>query len=414
MTLNRPESRGGPAGNYTALTRVSPVLTSTLELAANALGYPIAAVHILDDRQQFVLASYGTPDGRVGSVSGRDETICSVVVDSGEPVMIPDATDASVDRRCAQPVLDSDLRSYAGVPLFSREHTAIGTLCLGDPNPNELTETQMSVLGKYGRVIEEQLELQRDRAASTARYSVDDVLEAMDAGQISPWFQAIVDPRTREIRGYEALSRWMHPDHGLVGPAEFLPAIASTDIVLDLDLDMLARAATMMMQTCPDNRTSPLHVNVDGAHLERRYRLDMLIEAITSSPFPTELIRVELIESATLDDASAAASITRLRETGAQVVIDDLGRGWSSLSRMINWPIDGFKIDASLTAGLGTPMVDHLLTGLVEHAEANHLLVIAEGIETDAQVHSLNALNCPLAQGYRFQVPQPAPSALAD
>lgn len=93
-------------------------------------------------------------------------------------------------------------------------------------------------------------------------------------------------------------------------------------------------------------------------------------------------------------------------------MIDDVGRGWSSLSRMITWPIDGFKIDASLTAGLGTDVVDHLLSGLISHAAANNLSVIAEGIETPEQVTSLVALHCPLAQGYHFQVPQPYPIAL--
>ncbi|GAA1457265.1 sensor domain-containing phosphodiesterase [Williamsia maris] len=405
---DRSRTRGGPAGNYLDPASVSPVLNTTLELAATAAGYPVALLHILDDENQHVLAAYGI-EGLVGAVTNRQSTTCKEVVDTGRPLVITDASEPGLDPSLTAPLVAAGMRTYVGVPLFSREHTAIGTLCMTDTVGHDIGPEDVQILQKYAKVLEEQLELQRDRTVTTDAYSIEEIVDAMSRDEIRPWFQAIVDPRTRRTHGYEALCRWLHPTDGVLSPARFLPTVRSTDIMLDLDLQVLRQAMAMMLEHDTADEQTVLHANIDGAHLIRPQRIEMLTSVISESDFPTDRLRIELIESATLDDSVAAQAISKLRAIGAQIVIDDVGRGWSSLSRMVTWPIDGFKIDASLTSGLGTRVVDHLLTGLIEHADANDLVVIAEGIETPEQVRSLVALQCPLAQGYHFQVPQPDP-----
>ncbi len=404
---DRSRTRGGPAGNYVDPACISPVLNTTLELAARAAGHPIAVLYILDDRDQHALAAYGI-EGVVGSVTDRQCTASRAVVDTGRPVVISDADDPRIDPSLTAPLVANGLRTYVGVPLFSREHTAIGTLCVTDTVGRDSGPEEVEMLQKYASVIEEQLELQRDRTVATDNYSIEEIIDAMSSGEIRPWFQAIVDPRTRRTHGYEALCRWMHPTDGVLSPGRFLPAVRSTDIMLDLDLAILRQAMDVMVHYDATEHTV-LHANIAGAHLIRPERIEMLTAVITASAYPAARLRLELVESASLDDNGAAHAISTLRAIGGQVVIDDVGRGWSSLSRMVTWPIDGFKIDASLTSGLGTSVVDHLLTGLIEHGNANDLVVIAEGIETPEQVRSLVALQCPLAQGFHFQVPQPDP-----
>ncbi|GAA2055051.1 sensor domain-containing phosphodiesterase [Williamsia deligens] len=402
-------SRFGHATNYLGDGAVSANLSTTLELAALAVGFSQARLHILDEHHQYVLAAFGDPDS-VGLIVDRSATMCRAVVDSAQPLVIGDAQSTSVDPSLASPLSAAGLRTYVGVPLFSREHTAVGTLCLTDAVPHTVSASDVTLLQKYAKVIEEQLELQRDRTRLPDDTGLDDVAAALSRGEIQPWFQAIVDPSDGAVRGFEALSRWVHPVHGVLTPAHFLPAVRATDIMLDIDLDILRASSDMMRaheSTIGDDLL--LHVNIEGGHLHRPARLERLIETVRGASVPTDRLAVEIIESTVGDDLHTRDALDTLRGLGVHVVVDDLGRGWSSLSRLVHWSIDGFKLDASLTASLGTPAVDHLLRGLVEHGAANGLVVIAEGIETARQRQALVEMNCPQAQGFLFQRPGPEP-----
>ncbi|WP_299573674.1 EAL domain-containing protein [uncultured Williamsia sp.] len=402
-------SRAGHATNYLGDGPVSATLSTTLELAALAVGFSHARLHILDEQHQYVLAAYGDPDS-VGLVVDRSTTTCRAVVDSAEPLVIGDAQTAPVDPALTTPLTAAGLRTYVGVPLFSREHTAIGTLCVTDPVPHSISAADVTLLQKYARVVEEQLELQRDRTRLPDDTGLDDVAAALSRGEIQPWFQAIVDPSDGAVRGFEALSRWVHPVHGVLTPAHFLPAVRATDIMLDLDLDILRAAADLMRAheaTLGDELV--LHVNIEGGHLRRSARLQRLLDALRGAAMPPERLAVEIIESTVGDDDHTHRALETVRDLGVHVVVDDLGRGWSSLSRLVHWSIDGFKLDASLTSSLGTPAVDHLIRGLIDHGSANGLIVIAEGIETAAQNRALVAMKCPQAQGFLFQRPGPVP-----
>ena len=371
-------SRAGHATNYLGDGAVSVTLSTTLELAAEALGFPHARLHILDEKNQYVLAAFGDPES-VGFVVDRAATTCRAVVDSAQPLVITDAEAAGVDPSLTSPLNAAGLRTYVGVPLFSREHTAVGTLCLTDTVPHAVTTSHVTLLQKYARVVEEQLELQRDRTRLPDDSGLDDVASALSRGEIQPWFQAIVAPADGTVLGFEALSRWIHPVHGALTPAHFLPAVRATDIMLDLDLDILGTASDLMRAheaTIGDGAI--LHVNIEGGHLHRPARLDRLLAAVRDAALPAERLAVEIIESTVGDDDHTQTALDTLRGLGVHVVVDDLGRGWSSLSRLVHWSIDGFKLDASLTSSLGTPAVDHLIRGLIDHGAANGLVVIAE------------------------------------
>ncbi|GAA1910162.1 sensor domain-containing phosphodiesterase [Williamsia serinedens] len=403
-------SRAGHATNYLRDGAVSRTLSTTLELAAMAVGFAQARLHILDEHHQYVLAAYGDADS-VGLVVDRESTTCRAVVDSAEPLVIADATTATADPALVTPLTAAGLRTYVGVPLFSREHTAIGTLCLTDTDPKAVSGSDVTLLQKYARVVEEQLELQRDRTRLPDDTGLDDVAAALARGEIQPWFQAIVDPSDGTVQGFEALSRWIHPLHGPLTPAHFLPAVRATDIMLDIDLDILRAAATALHgQASTVGDDVLLHVNIEGGHLHRPARLARLLDAVRDAALPSERLCVEIIESTVGDDDNTLSALEALRSNGVHVVVDDLGRGWSSLSRLVHWSIDGFKLDASLTSSLGSPAVDHLLRGLIEHGRANGLMVIAEGIETPQQRDALVELGCPEAQGFLFQRPGPVPT----
>lgn len=281
MMNDRSSSRGGNATNYVDPKAVSAALTTTLELAARAVDFSMAILHILDDENQYVLAAHGV-HGAIGTVTPRQNTTCREVVDTGRPLVIADATNSTINESLLDPLRKAGLRTYVGVPLFSREHTAIGTLCLTDTEVRELDVDDLTLLQKYARVLEEQLELQRDREVTAGVYPLDEIITGLQRGEIRPYFQAIVDPRTRRMHGYEALCRWMHPTDGLLPPSRFLPAVRDTDIMLDIDLSVMRIAMTVMA----GSSDTVLHVNVDGAHLIRPARLHLLLDAVAEGALP--------------------------------------------------------------------------------------------------------------------------------
>ncbi len=339
----------------------------------------------------------------------RSDTLCDDVVRSEKAaVFTRNRVDATVRQRN---ILDQNgVASYASVPLRGREGLVIGTLCLLDRMPRELSDSQLQELEQYGSVLEEQLDLHRRVGSTAAKLDNDhDLAGALYAGQIVPWFQSVVDLRTGEIIGFEALARWHHPRKGLVSPADFVPFAESSELIIDIDLEVLRLAvkeAEAWHTTRPDLRLS---VNLSGRHLAHPDAVAQLQSAVAMSSVAPSSISLELTETSSVSDGPLIRRhIDDVHALGFRVLLDDFGSGWSSLERLVTFEPDGIKIDGHLTKYIDTPRGRALLRALSTVALDLGLVMIIEGIETRAQADVALELGCTLAQGFLWSRPQSA------
>jgi diguanylate cyclase (GGDEF)-like protein/PAS domain S-box-containing protein len=255
-------------------------------------------------------------------------------------------------------------------------------------------------------------------AAAVARLELKvDLARAVAEGDITLVYQPVVDLRSGEIRAYESLARWTHPERGPVSPAEFIPLAEETGHIVPLGRDLLfeaCRQAAVFQEACVVGTPLRVSVNVSARQLASDRLIDDVREAVGAAGIrPCDLI-LELTESAIMSDVElAVARMAELRRFGAGLAVDDFGTGYSSLNSLRSFPIDRLKIDKSFVGGLDDARTRALTEMIVELGRLLDLQVVAEGIETEAQMHAVLELGCVLAQGYLLQRPAPAADVLA-
>lgn len=408
----RPRARrqSDSARRYLDVEATTPALRNTVELAAKSVGFTIAQLNVLDDETMYTLVNVGGPPM---STVARSITLCDDVVRSGKSALISRTrVDATARQR---DILDQiGLESYASVPLRGREGLVIGTLCLLDPLSREVDDGQLQELEQFASVLEEQLDLHRRVGSTTAKIDSDvDLAGALRGGQIVPWFQSIVDLRTEEIVGFEALARWHHPTDGLVSPADFVPLAESSELIIDVDLEVLrqaVRAAETWQKLRPGLRLS---VNLSGRHLAHPDAVAQLQCAVSEADVDPRSISLELTEtSAVTDGPLIRRHIDDVHALGFRVLLDDFGSGWSSLERLVTLEPDGIKIDGQLSRLVDTPRGKALLGAISKVTRELGLSMIIEGIETREQADIALELGCTLAQGFLWSHPQSAGAVL--
>ncbi len=234
---------------------------------------------------------------------------------------------------------------------------------------------------------------------------------ALSEGQFHVFYQPQVDLRTGLICGAEALMRWVHPERGIVSPAEFIPLAEEIGLVGRLDgLGITASSKEATTWCALSGRRIRLAVNVSPLHLHSPEFLPHLTRACESSGLSPASLEIELTETAILGDASRMTQILmRLRQLGVTVALDDFGTGYSSLSHLHQLPIQAVKIDRSFVSRLETDASAAAIVKAVnELAHSLGLLVVAEGLETVGQLRIVQAMGCDIGQGYLFSKPLPS------
>jgi diguanylate cyclase (GGDEF)-like protein len=237
----------------------------------------------------------------------------------------------------------------------------------------------------------------RDSGLAAAPRAAD-IRRALAAGEIEPHLQPITDLRSGRIVAVEALARWRHPRHGLLGPSDFVPAAEATGLVGMLDRAMLAQAC----RAAAAIGAPSVHVNVSGAGLRTRELVDAVERALDESGLAPERLVLELTESVLAAEQPLALEVLReLRSRGVRVALDDFGTGYSSLAALRELPVDVLKVPKPFVDGRGSVRHDRaLLTMLIQLGRLFGLQVVAEGIERPDQVDLLRELGCELGQGY--------------
>jgi predicted signal transduction protein with EAL and GGDEF domain len=227
-------------------------------------------------------------------------------------------------------------------------------------------------------------------------------------GDLRVLYQPQVDLRSHRVVGVEALVRWQHPRHGLLGPVEFVPLAEQSGLVVELDAHVLRRACAQA-RAWRDAGLRPIRiaVNLSGRNFANDRLIDTVRDALEEAALPAESLELEITEGLALRDSDGAfALLARLRDLGVHVAIDDFGTGYSALGRLHRFPVDRLKIDRSFVSGIASAEGNApLVSAFLGIARGLRLGVIAEGVETVEQATFLHRHGCEEAQGFLFSRP---------
>lgn len=232
-----------------------------------------------------------------------------------------------------------------------------------------------------------------------------DMALAIDNHEFVVYYQPIVDSFSNEIYGYEALIRWIHPVKGLLSPDYFISVAEKTGMINQIGKTVLELACREAVSWAVPARIS---VNVSPVQLATKSFTAMVQSILKETGLPANRLELEVTESSLFSDSNTPITILKkLRTLGVRISIDDFGTGYSSLSRLSELNFDKIKIDKSFVNPISTQddalNIVKLITGM---AKSLNMRVIAEGVETEAQLERLQALGCDLVQGYLFGKPQ--------
>jgi EAL domain-containing protein (putative c-di-GMP-specific phosphodiesterase class I) len=238
-----------------------------------------------------------------------------------------------------------------------------------------------------------------------------DLRRALDEKQFVLYYQPKVDLKSGHITGAEALIRWQHPTRGLVGPYHFIQVAEERGLIVAL-------GDWVMQEACRQNiswqqqgmKAIPIAINLSAVHFQKSNLLADVEHTLNAHALPAHCLELELTESSIMQDAAVTiATMDRLKNVGVVLALDDFGTGYSSLSQLKGLPLDNLKLDQSFVRGLPDDSDDlAICTAVIAMGRALGLKVIAEGVETTAQLAVLRTLGCDVGQGYLFARPMPA------
>ncbi|MBI5434105.1 MAG: EAL domain-containing protein [Planctomycetes bacterium] len=252
-------------------------------------------------------------------------------------------------------------------------------------------------------------------AEAFERLSLEAALRrALTRDELVLHYQPRVEIRTGRIVGMEALVRWQHPDLGFVSPVRFIPVAEETGLIVPIGAHVM-RMACRQAQAWVDAGLPPIRmaVNLSPLQLHDRGLLGTIEECLRLSRLPADSLELELTESALMrDPASDVELLRQIKALGAHLSIDDFGTGYSSLAYLRRFPVDALKIDRSfLRDATSRPDDASIFSAIVLMGRSLKMTVVAEGVETPAQLSLLRVMRADEAQGFLLSPPVPADQA---
>ncbi len=245
-------------------------------------------------------------------------------------------------------------------------------------------------------------------ARSEVRHALEEDLRiAIHSNQLRLHYQAQVCLDSGRITGFEALLRWHHPRFGHMPPGEVVALAEETGLIMPLGYWAL-------QQACADATTWPesirVSVNISAVQFSHANLVDLVSDALSISGLAADRLDLEITESIVMADSKATiAKLRKLRRLGVHLSMDDFGTGYSSLSRLRHLPFNHLKVDRSFIKELGgNPDDIAIVHAIVTLGQNLGMQIIAEGVETDAQLAQLRTEGCDIAQGFFFGRPVPA------
>jgi len=382
----------------------------------NGLGPPTA------DRLLVAIARRLQSALREGDGGGRQPVATLARVDGDEfAVLLEDIADARDAARAAKRLQAALREPFAidGHRLFTSAAVGITLSAEGYVRSADALQDAAIALhrAKNGRASRRELydPAMRDRAVSRLRVETD-LRNALERHEFDVFYQPIVAIASGRITGFEALARWHHPVRGLIGPSEFIPVAEDTGLIRRLGRLILVESCRRMIDW--QNRfgaAAPgmMCVNVSGLELAH---LDLAVDVeavLRDTGLDSSRLKLEITESAFICDARAAeATLRRMQAIGVEWSLDDFGTGYSSLSHLHRFRADTLKVDRSFVSRIGVEdQGTDVVRAIVTLAHNLGMSVVAEGVETAAQLSQLRAIGCEYAQGFHFSPPVDAQAA---
>jgi EAL domain-containing protein (putative c-di-GMP-specific phosphodiesterase class I) len=231
-------------------------------------------------------------------------------------------------------------------------------------------------------------------------------------GQLSVYYQPKFDARTHAMTGAEALLRWNHPELGPVSPAEFIPLAERTGMIVELGDWVIEEVCRQIMhwdaQSLAPQRIA---VNLSPRQFQQPDLVPRLSQILHRYQVDAHRLMFEITETAAMRDASQSiAAIRQIQSLGFEVAIDDFGTGYSSLSYLQRFRAQQIKIDRAFVSALDENPSEAaaIIRAICAMAHSLDMTVVAEGVETDAQMQALVKLQCDQVQGFLLARPLPA------
>jgi diguanylate cyclase (GGDEF)-like protein len=372
----------------------------------DAYGHQVGDMVLISvaDRLQSVCRS-----GELVARFGGDEFV--VMLESE----LPEATVGALGQRIVE-ILDTTYEVDGNTSVMT---ASVGVAVhRGDADPLDATAMfkradlamyRAKAAGKNRAVLftEEMEAATRDRFELTS-----DLRTAMKTtGELSLWYQPVVDLPTSALVGYEALIRWNHPQRGILLPASFIELAEDSGQIVELGWVLMEMALDQFRGWRRTGRVAPLcslAINLSIRQLVAPDFIPTIAKLIEASHVPPHLLELELTETVFADRETIVPRLRQLQELGANLSIDDFGTGYSSLAYLRDLPVDIVKMDKSFIARLGSdPRDEALVSALINVSHELGLVTIAEGVETHDQAERLRGIGCDKAQGYLFGRPAP-------
>jgi len=390
--------------------------------AAREAGHKLALGIVDVDRFKTINDSLGRPAGddlltqiarRMSQHSKDSSEIARVGADHFTVVLSRVGRGDNVGRLVEQRLADvfgvpfdaggSELRiaAKAGVAIFPDDGADADTLFKNAEaalkKAKETNEAYLFYTQKLNERIAERLSLENQ------------LRQALEKNEFVLHYQPKVETETRRIIGVEALIRWMSPERGLVPPLDFIPLLEETGLILEVGEWALRQAVHDHAYWVEQGlRTLRVAVNVSAIQLRKANFIAVVEEAIRQGATPHGL-DMEITESLLMEEITANIDkIVALRELGVSVAIDDFGTGYSSLGYLAKLPVQSLKIDRSfIITMLREPGTMTLVSAIISLARSLHLVVVAEGVDSEDQADYLRLAHCDEMQGYLFSKPLP-------
>ncbi len=251
------------------------------------------------------------------------------------------------------------------------------------------------------------------------RFLIEEELRAgLERGEFVCYYQPLVDLTSRQIRGFEALVRWQHPQRGMLAPGEFITVAEETRLIIPLGEQVLRQACQTMEDWRQAGLVEPdayMSVNVSARQVLHPGLLYTVQRVLSETGLPNSALQLEITESVLMADEQIVLPVLeQMRKAGLRIALDDFGTGYSSLSYLQRFPIDTLKIDRAFVSELATAPHSRAIVGTITAlAHYLQLAVTGEGVETGEQVEYLSALGCETGQGFHFAHPLPARDLVA-
>jgi diguanylate cyclase (GGDEF) domain len=233
---------------------------------------------------------------------------------------------------------------------------------------------------------------------------------ALERNELYVVYQPLVDLNTGDIAGAEALLRWSQPERGNITPGRFIPIAEESGLIVPIGawvLEQACRQAVEWRQQLGKDSPFKISVNISGKQFQRPDAEEQIMRTLALTGLPAPCLELEITETIMLKSLTEAGrKANKLRKSGIRLALDDFGTGYSSMASLIELPVDTIKIDRTFIHRMSTlEQVKATVAAIVALAKAYGMEVVAEGIESEADVSTLQGYGCNFGQGYYFAKP---------